>query len=132
MERMEDHSKDVAEGLLPGRPPVDRRLVINAIWHVLRTGCKWRMLLHYSPHWNSVYTIFRRYRQSGLFAMTRIKWPRERAHRGDHTPSDIDILLSGERRYLWEATAFSSNLPSCGTKYSLRLAGPGQSCIYRP
>lgn len=50
-----------------GRPPLDRRLVINAILYVVRTGCQWRMLPKDFPNWKSVYTVFWRWRQSGLW-----------------------------------------------------------------
>ena len=34
-----------------GRPPrYDRRLVLNAIFYVVRSGCAWRLLPHDLPH----------------------------------------------------------------------------------
>ncbi len=50
-----------------GRPPLDRRCVIDAILYIVRTGCQWRMLPSDFPKWKSVYTIFWRWRQSGLW-----------------------------------------------------------------
>jgi putative transposase len=50
-----------------GRKPLDRRLVINAIFYVVRTGCQWRQLPRDFPKWKSVYTIFWRWRQSGVW-----------------------------------------------------------------
>ncbi len=50
-----------------GRPPLDRRLVINAILYIVRTGCQWRMLPKDFPNWKSVYTVFWRWRESGLW-----------------------------------------------------------------
>jgi hypothetical protein len=41
-----------------GRPPLDRRWVLNAILDVLRTGCQWRQLPKDFPPWKSVYTVF--------------------------------------------------------------------------
>ena len=59
-------------GLLPkraktGRPQLDRRQVINAILYLVRTGCQWRMLPKEYPKWKSVYTVFWRWRQTGLW-----------------------------------------------------------------
>ena len=67
-----DKQLQLIERLLPkpskvGRPPVDRREVINAICYVVRSGCQWRMLPHNFPNWSTVYGIFRRWRLSGLW-----------------------------------------------------------------
>jgi putative transposase len=50
-----------------GRPPLDRRVVLNAILYVVRTGCQWRQLPHDFPCWQSVYTIFWRWRRLGIW-----------------------------------------------------------------
>ena len=51
-----------------GRPPrYDRRLVLNAIFYVVRSGCAWRLLPHDLPHWRLVYYYFASWRESGLW-----------------------------------------------------------------
>jgi putative transposase len=50
-----------------GRPPIDRRWVMNAILYVVRTGCQWRMLPSDFPPWNTVYGIFWRWRKEGTW-----------------------------------------------------------------
>lgn len=60
------------KGLLPrkkkrGRKPLDRRVVINAVLYVNRTGCQWRALPRDFPNWKSVYTVFWRWRQEGVW-----------------------------------------------------------------
>jgi putative transposase len=50
-----------------GRPPLDRREVIDAILYVVRTGCQWRQLPLDFPKWQSVYTIFWRWRKAGVW-----------------------------------------------------------------
>ena len=50
-----------------GRPPVDRRRVIDAILYVVRSGCQWRMLPRDFPNWSTVYGVFRRWRLAGLW-----------------------------------------------------------------
>jgi putative transposase len=62
----------IVQRLLPkrahtGRPPLDQRSVLNAILYVVRTGCQWRMLPKDFPNWKSVYTIFWRWRQAGIW-----------------------------------------------------------------
>ncbi|GIX04308.1 MAG: hypothetical protein KatS3mg114_0177 [Planctomycetaceae bacterium] len=49
-----------------GRPPLDRRWVLNAILFVVRTGCQWRQLPRDFPPWKSVYTVFGRWRIAGV------------------------------------------------------------------
>lgn len=51
-----------------GRPPKDDRIVVTAIWYVLRAGCPWRdMPERYGP-WGSIYTRWRRWSASGLWS----------------------------------------------------------------
>ena len=60
-----DEQWQILKRLIPararrGRPPVDRRQVINAILYVVRSGCQWRMLPGDFPKWSTVYGVFRR------------------------------------------------------------------------
>lgn len=41
--------------------------MINAILYVNRTGCQWRALPHDFPKWKSVYTVFWRWREAGVW-----------------------------------------------------------------
>ena len=50
-----------------GREPICRRLVLNAIFYVARTGCQWRQLPHDFPHWKTVYNIFWTWRNDGTW-----------------------------------------------------------------
>ena len=50
-----------------GRKPLDRRLVINAILYVVRSGCQWRMLPSDFPCWSTVYGIFWKWRREGIW-----------------------------------------------------------------
>jgi putative transposase len=67
-----DRQWQVVRQLLPrksrrGRPPIDRREILNAIFYVVRTGCQWRQLPHDFPNWKTVYTVFWRWRQAGVW-----------------------------------------------------------------
>jgi transposase len=42
-----------------GRPPTDRRRVINAVLYVLKGGIPWRLLPKTYPPWKTIYHIFR-------------------------------------------------------------------------
>jgi putative transposase len=50
-----------------GRPPIDRREILDAILYVVRTGCQWRQLPIDFPRWKTVYTVFWRWRKAGLW-----------------------------------------------------------------
>ena len=66
-----DEQWQLVRPLLPkptkrGRPRIDRRRVIDAILYLNRTGCQWRQLPLDFPKWKTVYTVFWRWRTSGL------------------------------------------------------------------
>src|SRR5215510_11951872 len=51
-----------------GRPRVwPLRLLVNALFYVLRTGCAWRYLPRESPPWPTNYTTFRQWRLHGVW-----------------------------------------------------------------
>jgi putative transposase len=64
----------VIEPLLParhkrGRPAVRaRRVIVNAILYVARTGCAWRYLPKDFPPWRTVYGYFAAWRDNGTLA----------------------------------------------------------------
>ena len=46
-----------------GRPPTDRRQIIDAIFYVLMGGIQWRMLPSSFPPWQTVYHVFGQWSQ---------------------------------------------------------------------
>jgi transposase len=50
-----------------GRKPIDRRQVINALFYLVRTGCQRRHLPQDFPKWKTVYTLFWRWRNAGIW-----------------------------------------------------------------
>lgn len=46
-----------------GRPALDRRTLVNAIFYVVRAGCAWRLLPGDFPPWPTVYGYYRRWSQ---------------------------------------------------------------------
>ena len=68
---LSDAEWEVIEPLLPGpcrrgRPLVHgRRVIVNAILYVNRTGCAWRYLPKDFPPWRTVYGYFARWRDDG-------------------------------------------------------------------
>ena len=53
---------------LGGRPrEVDMWEILNAIFYILREGCRWRALPGDFPAWQTVYTYFRNWRKDGTW-----------------------------------------------------------------
>ena len=48
-------------------PKYSRREMLNAVFSILRTGCRWRDLPHDFPPWKTVYSQFLRWKQKGIF-----------------------------------------------------------------
>lgn len=44
-----------------GRPPTDRRRILDAILYVVKGGIQWRSLPHNFPPWKTVYHVFRKW-----------------------------------------------------------------------
>ena len=51
-----------------GRPPKDRRLMLNGIFWILSTGAPWRDLPERFGPWQTVYDHFSKWRRTGVFA----------------------------------------------------------------
>ena len=67
-----DKQWQILRRLLPerkrrGRPPIDRRRMINAILYVVRSGCQWRMLPSEFPKWSTVYGVFWKWNRDGTW-----------------------------------------------------------------
>jgi putative transposase len=45
-----------------GRPPIDRRKVIDAILYMVKSGAQWRLLPADFPSWKTVYHVFRQWK----------------------------------------------------------------------
>lgn len=49
-----------------GRPPVDRRTVVNGIFWIMRTGAPWRDLPEEFGKWGTVWDLFDTWNSNGL------------------------------------------------------------------
>ena len=63
---LSDAQWDIIEPMLPaiskrGRPPTDRRLVLDAILYIVKGGIPWRLLPTGFPPWKTVHSIFRKW-----------------------------------------------------------------------
>ena len=95
-----DGQWQVIRRLLPkrakvGRRPICRRLILNAILYINRTGCQWRALPHDFPKWKTVYTIFWRWRRAGVWQRVHEALCRHvRQHHGKKPTPSVAILDS--------------------------------------
>jgi transposase len=69
---LRDEEWDLIVDLFPlvartGRPPVDRRKVVDGIFWVLRTGVPWRDLPAEFGKWQTVWHLFDQWNGSGLW-----------------------------------------------------------------
>ena len=61
-----DAQWDYLKPMLPkpakrGRPPTDRRQILDAVLYVVKGGIPWRLLPHDFPPWQTVYDVFRKW-----------------------------------------------------------------------
>lgn len=68
-----DSQWDYLQPMLPrpkrlGRPPSDRRRVLDAILYILKGGIPWRLLPRSFPPWKTVYHVFRAWSRDGTWA----------------------------------------------------------------
>lgn len=50
-----------------GRPPIDRREIVNAVRYVIRSGCAWRLIPNDLPKWQTCYHYFRMWKNDGTW-----------------------------------------------------------------
>jgi transposase len=67
-----DDEWDAISDLFPapkptGRPPVDRRMVVNGIFWILRTGSPWRDLPEEFGTWKTAWRLFDEWNASGIW-----------------------------------------------------------------
>ena len=84
------------------------RILFNAIFYLVKTGCQWRMLPHDYPKWQTVYFYFSRWKRDGTLEQiqqTLVEKMRKKAGRkAEPTAAIIDAqsvkttLVAGEAR----------------------------------
>jgi putative transposase len=67
-----DEQWAVVQTVLPppaktGRPPTDRRAIINACFYICKGGIQWRLLPPNFPPWKTVYHVFRAWTKKNLW-----------------------------------------------------------------
>lgn len=70
--RLRDEEWDLIKDLFPpaartGRPPTDRRKIVDGIFWIMRTGSAWRDLPDAFGPWQTVWDLFDKWNASGLW-----------------------------------------------------------------
>jgi putative transposase len=100
-----DDQWDRLEPLLPkpksgtrkgGRPAVDTREVLNAVFYLLRGGQAWRMLPHDFPPWKTVYTRFRLWRLAGVWQRVHDALREEVRIEAGHPPTPATLRVDSQ------------------------------------
>lgn len=69
------------------------RLLFNAIFYLVKTGCQWRMLPHDYPKWQTVYFYFSRWKRDGtLERIQRVLVEQQRRKVGRQSEPTVGIL----------------------------------------
>ena len=78
-----------------GRPPTDRRRVLDAILYVLRGGIQWRLMPAEFPPWQTVYHVFRQWIQDRHLGVDQRAFAGSGASEGSQTMSAHGLVLEG-------------------------------------
>ena len=104
-----DQQWNVVSPLLPvnsggGRPAeLDLRMVINAIFYLVRTGCQWRNLPNDFPKWQSAYYYFRKWSTEGNWqAINEALRKMDREKRG-RNPEPTGAIVDSQSKKTTEA-----------------------------
>ena len=93
----------------PGRPPRDRRQIVNGLLYLTKTGCPWALLPCCFGPWKTVYDYFRRWSLQGV-------WPRV-----------LDQLTQRERRLNGRVSQPSAG---CIDSQTIKTATQGKTTGY--
>lgn len=79
-----------------GRPAThSRRVIVNAIFYILRSGCAWHLLPNDFPPWKTVYHYFRLWRLDGTWHRLHTALREQlRVRRGRHAQPSAGVIDS--------------------------------------
>jgi putative transposase len=82
---------------LGGRPRTTKlRVVLNAIFYVLRTGCQWQLLPREFPPCGTVYHYFQAWQNSGVWVhLHRVLYEQARCHAGRAACPSV-VIMDGQ------------------------------------
>ena len=98
---LNDNEWNILRPLLPlrarrGRPPTERRLVVNALRYWLRAGCAWRLLPREFGPWSTIYDIYRHWIKSGLWEKIHDRLRDKVRQADERTPQPSAAVLDSQ------------------------------------
>jgi len=98
----------------------DLRLIFNALFYLLKTGCQWRMLPKCYPDWRLVYYYFRNRKKDGTFDLIlnviRAKVRKQYGRKGDPSIGIIDSQSVKTSRFVSSVRGYDGNKKIKGRK----------------
>jgi transposase len=103
-------------GSLGGRPPKDRRRVLNGILWILRSGARWRDLPERYGPWQTVANSFYRWRRAGVWSRVLAELQCQADERGelDWALHHVDSTVVRAHQHAAGAKGGSSTKRSAG------------------
>jgi len=99
------------------------RLMVNAIFYLVKPGCPWRQLPKNFPNWKSVYSYYRRLCHPGTWEKILDDWNRRTRLKSGRSPSPSYAIVdsqSGKTVYGGEERGFDGGKKSQRSKTSYR------------
>jgi putative transposase len=79
-----------------GRPPVDKRVIVNGLIYFARSGCQWRMLPREFGPWPTVHHYYRLWRRGGLLQEIHDALRRQVRIRDGRKPSPSAAIIDSQ------------------------------------
>lgn len=80
-----------------GAPPTHaRRVLVNACFYVVRTGCAWRLLPKAFPPWRAVYKAFRGWAHAGTFELMHDRLRQQWRDRIGRAPEPTAAIIDAQ------------------------------------
>ncbi len=104
-----------------GRPPMDRRLVVEVVAWKFRTGSPWRDVPERFGNWNTIYRHFDRWAKTGVWACALERAQQAAATLARHTGAHRTTRISGLSRATTRSAA-----PEVLDQIRVPRPGPGR------
>ena len=82
----------------PGRPPRDRRQIVNGLLYLTKTGCPWALLPPCFRPWKTVYDYFRRWSLQGVWPQVLDRLTQRERRRNGRGPTPSAGCIDSSRR----------------------------------
>ena len=79
-----------------GRPPTDKRIIVNGLMYFARSGCQWRMLPREFGPWPTVHHYYRLWRMDGTLQKIHDALRRQVRIQAGRKPSPSAAILDSQ------------------------------------